>query len=145
MGIGMRVARWLSVAVVCAGSVLAVLPAGAAVASAKGCTGRNGPGAVNSTCITVAGSGLHVDSVEVAMNSTSPGGPVQLCEVGADLTGTLANHQPFHRHGQSRCSKVGHAYVEFPVNLDLAPQSLLCATTTFEGRTASPACEKIEP
>lgn len=116
--------------------------AGSSIATIN-CTGRNGPGTVNTTCIEVNQGHGVVDSIVVSMNSP---GSFQLCDVTAEAWGTLLNGQPYHARGVSKCAYVAtYAHVDFQPGESFQPDSQICATTTYQGQTGAPVCRKVDP
>ncbi|MGH8999741.1 MAG: hypothetical protein ACRDY7_10165 [Acidimicrobiia bacterium] len=114
-------------------------PAGA---DASGCTGRNGPGQVNTSCVDLIGSGLYVERVKAHMGT----GPDYhyLCLDNAAVWGTLENGQKYDVQVRPQCGhNAAWAYVHPRQNFKAYTD--VCAATQWEGHWSRPACVTIKP
>lgn len=114
------------------------------IQSASGCTAAHGPGDWNKHCIDVRGAGLHVDSVEGYLVSTSaPYFPTQICGVDVKVWGTEAGGYYFERKGRNDVCGLGSSGVKWQLNMNFSPGSQMCAQTSYEGNTPGPALSLI--
>jgi hypothetical protein len=105
-------------------------------ASATGCTlAPNG-----NTCMTVNGTGLHVDTVRVSRNKAMQ--PVTICNYWATVT--VSGVAQVWRSGTHQGCSPYQAWMDLAINRDFADRSAICGRF-FEGneQQGGAACETI--
>ena len=140
--------RAVVAALAIAGSMATAVPAAAdeiGVLSARGCTGRNGPGDINATCITVTGTGTLVQKIQGSMESVNVPipTPITLCGVKVNVWGKLRSGAPYNHTGTAACNYYGNAYVNWAPFTNFAANSTICARTYFDNQWSNAACITI--